>query len=202
VIAQVTGEVASADAASAVIVVGGLGMRAWCTPATLAELRPGQQATLHTSLVVREDSLTLYGFATAPERDCFELAQTASGVGPKTALGIVSVLGPAGLVKAVRAEDLNALTKVPGIARKGAQKIVIELKDKVLGLAVEVPDDTAAIRASELWREQVVSGLQGLGWSLHDAEKACENVADQVAADPGMGVAEIMRAALQSLARA
>ena len=102
-----------------------------CSPGTLAGLRPGERARLATSLVVREDALTLYGFATDDERNTFELLQAASGVGPRLALAMLAVLSPDGLRRAVAAEDLTALTRVPGIGRKGAQRIVLELAGRL-----------------------------------------------------------------------
>lgn len=201
-ISQLTGRVAQTDATSAVIDLNGFGLSVLCPPATAASLRPGEQAMLHTSLVVREDSLTLYGFAREAERDLFELVQTASGIGPKIALAVASVLSPADFVRAVQSENAKALTAVPGIGLKGAQKIVIELRDKVLALAAQSDDPTPVSlpTSDELWREQVSTGLQGLGWSAKDAEKACDAVAPLVADDPSIGVAALMRAALRALA--
>ena len=201
-IARLTGEVVQLGATSAVIEVGGVGMLVQCGPNTTAALRLGQPATLATSLVVREDSLTLYGFGSPEERDLFELLLTASGVGPKLAQAALAVLSPDDLRTAIATENLVTLTAVPGIGRKGAQRIVIELKDKIntVGLA-ERPAAAAAPTAPAAWREQVSQGLQGLGWSARDAEAACENVEPLVAEDPDLGVAEIMRAALKSLAK-
>src|SRR5919202_4621496 len=124
---------------SAVVEVGGLGVLALCSPNTVAALRVGQRATLATSLVVREDSLTLYGFASTDEREFFELLLTATGVGPKLAQAALAVLPPDQLRAAIASENLVQLTKVPGIGRKGAQRMVIELKDKInaVGLVSE-----------------------------------------------------------------
>lgn len=139
-IAQVTGTVEAVGGTWVVLLVGGVGLKALCTPATAASVRLGQPATLHTSLVVREDSLTLYGFSDPDERDAFELVQTASGIGPKLAQAVISVLAPGELRAAIASENLVTLMKVPGIGRKGAQKMVIELKDKVNALgAVTAP---------------------------------------------------------------
>ncbi len=202
-IAFVRGRVASVTLSSAVLEVGGVGLELMCTPSTLATLRSGETATLPTSMVVREDSLTLFGFAEEGEREAFELAQTATGVGPKLALAIVSVLTPSDLRRAVQAEDLARLCSVPGIGRKGAQKLVIELKDKVLALAAEGEDTvtTASPEQPEVWRAQVTEGLQGLGWSARDAEAACDNVAHLVEENPDLGMGQLLRAALNSLAR-
>ena len=199
---QVRGTCLEAGATWVVVDLGGFGVKALCTPATSAAARPGQQLHLHTSLVVREDSLTLFGFSDAGERDAFELVQTASGVGPKLALAIVSVVAPPDFVRAVQQGDIARLTSVPGVGPKGAQKMVIELKDKVGQLGVSASAQaTPAPTADELWREQVTGGLQGLGWNAKDAEAACEQVAPMVAENPAIGVGELMRAALRSLAR-
>ena len=198
-IAQLSGTVIAAGATWVVLDLQGFGVKALCTPATAAAVRVGQPATLATSLVVREDSLTLYGFADADERDCFELVQSASGIGPKIAQAVVSVLSPDALRAAVAAENIPALTKVPGIGVKGAQRLVIELKDKINTLAAtSTPSSPAAPTA---WRDQVKGGLEGLGWSSRDAERACDNVAGLVEDDPTTPVAVLMRAALRSLAK-
>ena len=199
-IAQLTGVVAQVGPTSAVVEVGGFGVQAVCSPNTVASLRLGERATLATSLVVREDSLTLYGFASADEREFFELLLTATGVGPKLAQAALAVLSPDELRKAIATENLVQLCKVPGIGRKGAQRIVIELKDKIntVGLAEEpvpAPGPPAA------WRGQVAQGLQGLGWSAKDADAACDDVEHLTQDDPQINIAVLMRAALQSLAR-
>ncbi|MDR0436399.1 MAG: Holliday junction branch migration protein RuvA [Propionibacteriaceae bacterium] len=200
-IAALKGEVLTADATSVVLSVGGVGFQVLVNPDAAALCHIGAEATLHTALIVREDSLTLYGFATELEREAFGLLLSASGVGPRTALAALSVLTPADLVGAIRTENLLALTKVPGIGKKGAQKIVIELKDKVLSLGLGEGSDGAATATAgddEVWRGQVIGGLQGLGWTQKDAESAAEQVAP-LAVDHTIG--ELMRAALQTLAR-
>jgi Holliday junction DNA helicase RuvA len=199
-IAQLTGLVAQVGPTSAVIEVGGIGIQAVCSPNTVAGLRVGQRASLATSLVVREDSLTLYGFASVDEREFFELLLTATGVGPKLAQAALAVLSPDELRTAIATENLVQLCKVPGIGRKGAQRMVIELKDKINTVSsAEVPGPTA--RPPAAWRAQVTQGLQGLGWSAKDAEAACEEVEHLTREDPQVNVAVLMRAALQSLAR-
>ena len=199
-ISHLTGVVTAAGATFVVIDVGGFGVKSLCTPGTAATVRLNQATTLHTSLVVREDSLTLYGFADPEERDCFELAQAATGVGPKLAQALVSVLSPADFRAAVLQENLVALCRVPGIGRKGAQKLVIELKDKVTALGVSGTDARTSAPGAAGWRDQVSEGLQGLGWSLREADQACDAVAP-MADDPDTTVATLMRAALASLAR-
>ena len=199
-IAQVSGSVLQLGPTSVVIEVGGLGLLALCSPGTAAGLRIGQPATLATSLVVREDSLTLYGFASTDEREFFELLLTATGVGPKLAQATLAVLSPDELRKAIATENLVQLCKVPGVGRKGAQRMVLELKDKI-NAVVLVDPTPASSPAVPVWREQVSQGLQGLGWSARDAEAACTEVEPLVRAEPGAGVAQIMRAALQTLAK-
>src|ERR1700749_4219067 len=156
-IAHLNGLVAGVGLDGAVIEVGGVGLRVQCTPDTLATLKPGEQARVQTSMVVREDSLTLFGFGSEDERNVFELLQTASGVGPRLALAMLAVHSPDELRKAVSNEDLNTLTMVPGIGKKGAQRIVLELKDR-LG----APSDLSGVGGAaprparqQTWRDQV-----------------------------------------------
>ena len=130
-ISHLAGRVAAIAPEGAVIEVGGVGLLVQCTPGTLATLRPGEPARVATSLVVREDALTLFGFATDDERDVFVLLQTASGVGPRLALAMLAVFTPDALRRAVLSEDVAALTRVPGIGRKGAQRIVLELAGRL-----------------------------------------------------------------------
>lgn len=200
-IVQLSGTVAQAGATSFVIDCGGVGYGAHTTPATAASLRVGEPAVVYTSLVVREDSHTLYGFNSPEERDAFELVQSASGVGPRLAVAIISVLPVADLRQAILSEDLNRLCAVPGIGKKSAQKLVIELKDKVAVLGDGAPARVFTETAPALWREQVSEGLTGLGWSAKDAAAACENIAHLVEQEPGISIGVLMRAALGSLAR-
>ena len=200
-IAQLTGKIVALDGVGAVLSVSGVGFAVLCPPTTLARVAVGDEVTWFTSLIVREDALTLYGFGSVPDRMCFDIVQLASGIGPKIALAVVAVLGPTGLADAVRREDLAALTRVPGIGRKGAQKMVIELKDKVPVL-LAATGVAATDQPSNTWRDQVVGGLEGLGWSGKDAEAAADAVAPMVDDDPDVPVASLMRAALVSLARA
>ena len=199
-IASLSGRVISVGPTSAVVEVGGLGVLALCSPNTVAALRVGQQATLATSLIVREDALTLYGFASVDEREFFELLLTATGVGPKLAQAALAVLSPDELRQAIASENLLQLCKVPGVGRKGAQRIVLELKDKIKTVAMAEPSAGGTPEPSA-WREQVASGLQGLGWSAKDAEAACAEVDYLAREDPQISVPALMRAALQALAR-
>jgi Holliday junction DNA helicase RuvA len=156
-----------------------------------------------TSLVVREDSLTLFGFASEDERNIFELLQTASGIGPRLALAMLAVHSPEALRRAVAAEDLNALTMVPGIGKKGAQRIVLELRDR-LGAPGEYSagGNAHAVRtAGPSWRDQVQSGLVNLGWSVRDADAAVAAVEAEADGGPTPDVASALRAALRKLSK-
>ena len=205
-IAFVSGRVAALAPDGAVVEVGGVGLTVQCTPATIAALRIGEQAHLPTSLIVREDSLTLYGFADEDERVVFELLQTASGVGPRLAQAMLAVHGPDTLRRAVASEDLAALTQVPGIGRKGAQRIVLELKDR-LGAVRGVP--TTAGRPSAVrsgWRDQLHGALLGLGWSSREADEGVASAApyaeEATAAGELPDVGALLKVALRSLSRA
>ncbi len=202
-IAFVRGTVAGLTLSSAVVEVGGVGLELMCTPGTLATLRTGHEATLPTSMVVREDSLTLFGFLDDDEKSCFELLQTASGVGPKLAQAMLAVLAPDDLRTAVAHEDVKTLTQVPGIGQKGAQRIILELRDR-LGApagAGRGTTRTGVPTSGAPWRDQVHHGLVGLGWSAKEAERAVDEVADQ-AGGPTPDVGALLRAALQTLRRA
>jgi len=201
VIASVRGPVTAVGPDGAVVEVGGVGLTVHCTPGTLARLRVGEPARLATSLVVREDSLTLYGFADDDERSLFELLQTASGVGPRLAQAILAVLPPAQVRLAIAGSDLRTLTRVPGIGRKGAERLVVELRDR-LGPAADTPvpgSGAATVAPVQPWREQVGQALVGLGWSAREADEAVSAVADQAAA--GADVPALLRAALRLLGK-
>lgn len=198
-IAFVRGEVAALNLTSAVLDVGGVGLELMCTPGTLATLRVGTTASLPTSMVVREDSLTVFGFLDDDEKQIFELVQTASGVGPKVAQAMVAVLSPDDLRAAVAGEDVKTLTRVPGIGQKGAQRIILELKDRI-GAPTGARLAGVPHQAGAPWRDQVLQGLVGLGWSAKEAEQAVELVAPDAGASPD--VPSLLRAALRALSKA
>jgi Holliday junction DNA helicase RuvA len=198
VIASVRGRVLAVRLDAAVVEVGGVGLLVQATPATLAGLRTGQEAELATSLVVREESLTLFGFADTDERDVFETLQTVSGIGPRLALAMLAVHTPEGLRSAVAAQDVTALTRVPGIGRKGAQRIVLELTDR-LAPPTGAPAGTAPAATAGGGHDQVVEALVGLGWPQRAAADAVETVA--AGHEPGTDVAVLLRAALRTLGR-
>jgi holliday junction DNA helicase RuvA len=201
-IATVRGTVAAVSLDSAVIEVGGVGILVHAAPGTLAALVVGQSAQLSTSLVVREDSLTLFGFLTDDERSTFELVQTVSGIGPRLALAMLAVHEPDGLRRAVATDDLVALTRVPGIGRKGAQRLVLELKDRLgpPGLASARAMHSPSTETGD--RTQVRDALVGLGWTAKAADDALDQVlaeTDEAAAPAD--VAAMLRAALRLLGR-
>ncbi|MFE1310199.1 Holliday junction branch migration protein RuvA [Streptomyces sp. NPDC058755] len=199
-IAFVSGPVAALAPDSAVVEVGGIGIAVQCTPNTLSGLRMGRQTKLATSLVVREDSLTLYGFADDDERQVFELLQTASGVGPRLAQAMLAVHTPDALRRAVATGDEKALTAVPGIGKKGAQKLLLELKDR-LGAPTGAPAVGAPV--TQGWRDQLHAALIGLGYATREAEEAVAAVAPQAEAAGGTPqVGRLLKAALQTLNRA
>ncbi len=188
-IAQLSGTAAHVSTTSAVIDVNGVGMLVQCTPGTLAGIRHGQQVTLHTQLIVREDSLTLYGFSTAAERDAFETLQSVQGVGPKLALAMLAVHPPEQLAAAVAAGATSALERGPGVGAKVAARLLLELGGK---LVVD-----AAPAATGDARDQVTDALVSLGWNAKAAQAAVDAVADgPIASDD---VPATLRAALQRL---
>ncbi|MFL6178269.1 MAG: Holliday junction branch migration protein RuvA [Actinomycetes bacterium] len=204
-IASVRGEVLDLSPDAAVIEVGGMGLAIQCTPPTLATLRRGDQATVHTSLIVREDSLTLYGFVDADERAVFEVVQTVSGVGPRLAQAIVAALRPDTLRQIVATEDIAALTQVPGIGKKGAQRLVLELKDKLgapLGRSSSsaTSAETWDVDGAGTWRSQVHAAMVGLGWSSREADAALVAVADEYGSDvEQMDVGVLLKTALRAM---
>lgn len=196
-IAAVRGPVRHVGLDACIVEAGGLGYRVHTTPATLATLRQGTEADLATALVVREDSMTLFGFSTAEERDIFELLQTVSGVGPRLALAMLAVHSPEGLRAALAAEDVKALRKVPGVGDKGARRMIVELGDR-LGPPASDPAPAAHRGAGPAGKEQqdVVEALVGLGWPA----KTAENTVSTVFADaPDLDTATALRTALQHL---
>ncbi|MBM7775915.1 Holliday junction DNA helicase RuvA [Actinokineospora baliensis] len=190
------GTVASIGLDHAVVEVGGVGFAVQATPHTLATLRRGEEAALATALVVREDSLTLFGFADIEARDLFWLLQTVSGIGPRLALATLAVLEPAQLRAALADSNITVLTQVPGIGRKGAERLSIELRDKVGALA-GAGDAPVAPVAGQV-RGSVVEALVGLGFPVKQAEQTVDTV---LAADAGADTAAVLRQSLATLGR-
>ena len=201
-IASVRGTVAALGPDGAVIEVGGVGLAVSCSPGTLARLRVGEQARLATSLVVREESLTLFGFADDDERALFELLQTANGVGPKLAQAMLAVHPPRELRRAIATSDFAALTQVPGIGRKGAERIVVDLRERIGSISGGEPAVVAGegVVAVAPWRDQLTHALAGLGFSGKEAADAIEVVAADAGDTPD--VSSLLRKSIQLLGRA
>jgi Holliday junction DNA helicase RuvA len=211
VIASVMGRVAAVGPDGAVVEVGGIGLSVQCTPGTIARLQVGESARLSTSLVVREDSLTLYGFADDDERQLFELLQTANGVGPRLAQAVLAIHPPREVRRAVSMGDLKALMQVPGIGRKGAERLVLELRDRLGSTTTDTSLDAPAagglpsVTPVAPWRDQLSAALISLGWSLKEAEGAVTELApvadEQLLSTGAVQVAALLRQALQLLGR-
>jgi Holliday junction DNA helicase RuvA len=211
-IASVNGRVAAVSPNGAVVEVGGIGLAVQCTPGTIARLQVGETARLATSLVVREDSLTLYGFADDDERQLFELLQTANGVGPRLAQAVLAIHPPREIRRAVSLADVKALMQVPGIGKKGAERLILELRDRLGSTTSDTSLDASPGAGLPLvtpvapWRDQLSSALVGLGWSLKEAEGAVLQLApvadEQIVATGSVEVAVLLRQALHLLGRA
>jgi len=211
-IASVSGRVAAVSPDGAVVEVGGIGLAVQCTPGTIARLQVGENARLSTSLIVREDSLTLYGFADDDERSLFELLQTANGVGPRLAQAVLAIHPPREVRRAVSMADVKALMQVPGIGKKGAERLILELRDR-LGVTTSdtaldgpAPAGLPSVTPVAPWKDQLTSALVGFGWSVKEADGAIAQlvpVADeQIAANGAVEIAILLRQALQLLGRA
>ena len=211
-IASVHGRVAAVSPDGAVVEVGGVGLSVQCTPGTIARLQVGETARLATSLVVREDSLTLYGFADDDERQLFELLQTANGVGPRLAQAVLAIHPPREVRRAVSMADLKALMQVPGIGRKGAERLVLELRDRLGATGTDTSLDGTALPAGAgpitpvaPWRDQLSAALVGLGWTVREADSAVAALApvadEQLTSGGRVDVAVLLRQALQILGR-
>lgn len=197
-IASVRGLVASLSPDKAVVEVGGIGLSIICAPNTIGTLRIGAEATLATSLVVREDSLTLYGFADEDSRILFELLQTASGVGPRLAQAVLAVHSPEAVRRAISSGDTATLTRVPGIGKKGAERLILELRDKIGPVDGGGSLLTLGVAA---WQEQVRQALTGLGWTATQADQAVTGVAEQLDGSAIPPVPVLLKRAITLLGR-
>lgn len=185
-IASLRGTCLATSGETAIVDVGGVGYRLTCTPGAMGSLRQGAECRLATALVVREDAWTLYGFADDDERDLFDQLTSVSGIGPRMAVAAVGSLGVEQLRTAIGASDIATLTRVPGIGKKGAERIALELRDK-MPTAAAVPSRTGSAQTpgADLagWQSAVLEGLVGLGWQTRDAERAVSLVAADILAD-------------------
>jgi Holliday junction DNA helicase RuvA len=196
-IASLHGEVRALTLSSAVIEVGGVGMLVQIPSSVAADLRLGTPALLHTTLVVREDALTLYGFASISSRELFELLQTVTGIGPKVALSALSLYTEEALIDAIANENSAALEKIPGLGKKSASRILLELHDKV-----SANQSVARSPASPTWRNQLHEALLSLGFSAREADQSIDIVAEELgAAITTSSVGDLLRMALAQRGR-
>ncbi|MFE4499702.1 Holliday junction branch migration protein RuvA [Rhodococcus sp. NPDC056743] len=195
-IASVRGEVLDIALDHAVIEASGVGYRVNATPVTLGALHRGSEARLFTTMIVREDSMTLYGFSDLESKDLFSLLQTVSGVGPRLAMATLAVLEPEALRRALSEGNLTALTRVPGIGKRGAERMVVELRDKVD--AVPATAGVSGAVAANAIRDQIVEALEGLGFPLKQAEQATDSV---LAETPDATTSVALRSALSLLGK-
>ena len=194
-ISSVRGEVLEVALDHVVIEAAGIGYRVNATPSTLATLRQGSEARLVTAMIVREDSMTLYGFSDADTRDLFLTLLSVSGVGPRLAMATLAVHDAAALRQALADSDVAALTRVPGIGKRGAERMVVELRDKV-GLVAALAG-APAVNGNAV-RSPVVEALVGLGFAAKQAEEATDKV---LAADHDATRSDVLRGALSLLGK-
>lgn len=194
-IASVRGPVIDIALDHLVIECAGVGYRVLATPPTLASLRRGEEATLITAMVVREDAMTLYGFTEPDAKALFTLLQTVSGVGPRLAMAALAVLEPGQLRRALAESDAKALTTVPGIGKRVAERLIVELRDKAGPVDVAA---TPGLPAGAKVGEQVAEALVGLGFTASAAEKT---VAVILAEQPDADASTLLRHALSSLGK-
>jgi len=197
-IATITGEIKAISLDRAVVEVGGVGLSVNLTQNAAAHLNLGTVVTFHTSLVVREESLTLYGFLTFESKQLFEQVQTVSGIGPKVALAILGSLSPAELASAITTENIATIERVPGIGRKGAQRLILELKGKLSDLS----EGGRVNNHQPVWREQLTNALISLGFAPKDSDRAITTVVNELQGDgiepADLEMSELLKRALQS----
>jgi Holliday junction DNA helicase RuvA len=197
-ISLITGAVRSISADKVIVEVGGVGLSLSITSQTSSQLHLGASAQLFTSLIVREDSLTLFGFLDEQSRNTFELLQTVSGIGPKVALAVMGSHSAESLAKAIAQEDIKAIEKVPGIGRKGAQRLILELKGKL----TDFGSASAAQVHQPIWREQLVSALISLGFSSKESDNSINEVLAQYSEQgvdaSALELSELLKKVLQS----
>jgi len=203
VITFIRGEIWKSGPDFVVVDTGVQGIKVLCPQATASSLRVGDSAFLYTALIVREDSWTLYGFTDEDQCAMFDLVQTVTGIGPRIALGVVASLSPSDFAHAIISEDVDALISISGIGKKGAARMVLELKDKVVATGGKATVSSRTKHAQS-WRIAVGAGLGSLGWTAREAEAAMNTVADNypdliAQAEPDVG--ELLKASLRSLDR-
>lgn len=196
-IARLRGEVLVAGLGRVVLDVGGVGYEVLVPPGAVGAA-VGQPLVLHTHLAVREDAHTLYGFREAGDRDLFRTLLGVAGVGPKVALAALGTLGAERLRRAVVAEDVAALTVVPGIGRKGAQRMVLELRERLTGLDADLPAPGGTAGATGDPKAEVAEALASLGYAPAEVARTLDRVAG---AHPDASAEDLLRAALKTMAR-
>ena len=198
-IASLRGTVISLGLDHAVIECAGVGYRVEATPGTLATLTRGEEATVLTYLAVKEDAMTLYGFASDEDRGMFHLLQTVTGLGPRLAVASLSVMNAGEISQAIAGEDAKALQRIPGVGKRMAERLVLELKDKVAAYApAAVPETTPLPIAAAGVADQVTEALVGLGFTDRVAAPVVEGVLGD---NPSLDTAAALRAALSQLGR-
>ncbi|MDJ0420181.1 Holliday junction branch migration protein RuvA [Rhodococcus opacus] len=197
-IASVRGEVLEIALDHAVIESAGVGYRVNATPATLGGLQRGTEARLVTAMIVREDSMTLYGFPDSESKELFGLLQTVSGVGPRLAMATLAVLEPDALRAALAEGNVTALTRVPGIGKRGAERMVVELRDKVDAVASTSEAVPLGVGGGGSVRDQIVEALVGLGFPAKQAEQSTDAV---LAEAPESTTSSALRSALSLLGK-
>jgi Holliday junction DNA helicase RuvA len=206
-ISFVRGTVALAGADQLVIDLGSVGISVQCTPGTALSVRHGEHVELMTTMVVREDGWTLYGFTDPDERTVFEQVQTVTGIGPRIAMALLGTLSPDELRRAVASSDEAAITKVPGIGRKGAQRLILELADRLGPLPASASGErSSSASAAGGWQQAVAAGLTSLGWSAREADAAVASIdpvlaAEATAAGGAADVGVMLKVALRGLDR-
>lgn len=190
------GEVIALQLDTVVVAVGGVGLTVRVTPAEALQLRLGGEAQLHTALIVREDELSLYGFATVEELEVFDLLRGVSGVGPKSAIGVLGELSPVEVARAVADEDEKPFRRVSGIGPKTAKLILLSLSGKLAAPVMAAPSD--AVPLGGRVTDSVVAALVGLGWPERSARQAADDAVAE--AGTGSGDATLLRQALARLA--
>lgn len=203
-IASVSGEVLAVTLDHVVIEAAGIGYRVNATPATLATLRSGNNARLITAMIVREDSMTLYGFLDGETRDLFLLLLSVSGVGPRLAMATLAVHDAPALRQAIAESNISALTRVPGIGKRGAERMALELRDKIGPVGSSAPAGAAGTTGYAV-RGPVVEALIGLGFAAKQAEEATDKVLannDSTAGAAAVTTSSVLRAALSLLGKA
>ena len=190
-ISRVLGTVAQVGVDDVVVVYGGLGFKVFIVPPLASELHKGDEVELYTHLIVREDALTLYGFKTEEERKVFEILMSVTGIGPRIGLAALSVFSPNDLRRAVADQDTATLSRIPGVGKKVASRILVELGDK-LGLPAQLPEASAP--SAGVVEAEVKAALIGLGWN----ETKAESVLSELGGN-GLNASDLLRAALMKL---